>query len=131
MAESKKILIVDDDQDLVASMRIPLEAEGFTVEPAYSVEEADVALKRERPDLIILDVMLSTKTDGFQMSYKIKKDERLKDIPILMLTGIESETPFKFSPGKDGDYLPVEGYLTKPVEPETLINRAKELLKLA
>ena len=131
MAGKGTILIVDDDVDLVEALRIPLEAEGYAVEAAHNPKEADEALRKGKPDLILLDVMLTSKTDGFHISYKLKKDDLYKNIPILMLTAIESETGMKFSPEKDEDYLPVEDYITKPVEPSELLARIQKLLKPA
>jgi len=129
--QKHRILVVDDDRDLVESLRVVLEANGYDVDGVYSIEEADQALAQTKPDLIVLDVMLSTKSDGFHMSYKLKKDPELKDIPILMLTGIESETGFKFSKEEDEEYLPVEEYVTKPVENDALLAHVKRLLEQA
>ena len=133
MAEAvkRKILIADDDPDIVEAMKTVLEANGFAVQTAPNGQEALRKLRADKPALLILDVMMTTETEGFHVAYDIRNDDVLHDLPVLMLTAIEGKTGFKFSPDKDADYLPVEEFVTKPVEPQELVERVKALIDKA
>ncbi|MBI5681972.1 MAG: response regulator [Deltaproteobacteria bacterium] len=124
-----KILLIDDDVDTVEAMKIVLEAKGYNVITAYEGESGYNKAEPERPDLIILDVMMKTKDQGFQISYKLKANPDLSSIPILMLTSVGKETGFRFSPETDEEYLPVDDFVEKPIRPVELINKVEELLK--
>ncbi|UCG56719.1 MAG: response regulator [Phycisphaerales bacterium] len=127
--ENMKILIVDDDVDLTKAIRATLESNQYTVVTAADRATGMERVKSERPDLLILDVMMGTWHDGFEMSREIKSDPQLKDIPILMLTSIEDKTGIEFkSTAGDPKWLPVDGFLDKPVEPDVLLAEVKKLL---
>jgi CheY-like chemotaxis protein len=87
-------------------------------------------IRTEKPDLAILDVMMSSWQDGFDMSRELKKDPEFKNMPILMMTGVKDKTgiDFKSSAG-DPTWLPVDGFLDKPVEPDTLLAEVEKLLQ--
>jgi len=127
-----KILIIDDDPDIVLAAKMTLESAGHQMLDAGSGEEGLKKLKEERPDLIILDVMMETKTEGFQLALKLRNPDptsefaKFKDIPILMLTAIHSTTPLRFEP--DIDYLPVELFVDKPIKPDDLIGKVDWIL---
>jgi CheY-like chemotaxis protein len=127
-----KILIIDDDPDIVLAVRMALESVGHTISEAGSGKEGIEKIKADSPDLIILDVMMESKTEGFQMALKLRSPDptseyaSFKDIPILMLTAIHSTTPLRFEP--DIDYLPVELFVDKPVDPDDLITKVDWLL---
>jgi len=132
MNEKPKILIVEDDSDLVAAMKIMLEARGFKVTTAYDPDEGLEKLSVEKPDLIILDVMFGNKGEskGFDFAQKLRFDKNNADIPVLMLSAINSEKPFfNFSADSDGEFLPVDSFIDKPVESETLFLKVEELLR--
>ncbi|OGO20027.1 MAG: hypothetical protein A2Z14_18730 [Chloroflexi bacterium RBG_16_48_8] len=128
-----KILIIDDDPDIVTSVRLTLESEGFQVSAAENGTEGLRKIKSERPDLIILDVMMDTMTEGFQLSLELRSPDptseyaQYKNIPILMLTSIHSTTSLRFGPTED--YLPVDAFIDKPIDPESLLVKVKELLR--
>lgn len=130
-----KILIVDDDPDIVEAMRMPLEANNYQVVSAYSAKEGLEKILKERPDLVILDVMMETTTEGFHFAYKVRSeapDSPYKDfraLPILIITAIHKATPFRFSPRKDEEFLPVEDFIEKPIEPRVLLEKVSRLLK--
>jgi len=131
MNEKPKILIIEDDIDLVAAIKIMLENKGYNAIVAYDPEEGNETLRRERPDLIILDVMFGSKGDskGFEFAQKIKHDRQFAGIPILMLTSINTKKPyFNFSPDTDGEYLPVDSFLDKPVQSDVLFLKVQDLL---
>jgi two-component system alkaline phosphatase synthesis response regulator PhoP len=127
-----KILVIDDDPDTVLAVRMSLEGAGHKITHAPSGEEGLEALRKERPDLIILDVMMETQTEGFQLALKLHSPDpasefaQYSDIPILMLTAIHSTTPLRFEP--DIDYLPVELFVDKPIDPEDLARKVDWVL---
>jgi CheY-like chemotaxis protein len=127
-----KILIVDDDPDTVLAVKLSLESAGHQVMEASSGVEGLQKIKEGRPDLIILDVMMETKTEGFQVALKVRSPDptsefaEFKGIPILMLTAIHSTTPLRFEP--DIDYLPVELFIDKPIDPDDLIQKVNWVL---
>ena len=127
--ENVKILIADDDQDIRDSLQAILEARQYNVVTAADKEEGMEKVKTEKPDLLILDVMMSTWQDGFEMSRELKNDPQFKNIPILMLTGIKEETGISFDKtAGDPTWCPVEGFLNKPVEPDILLAEVEKLL---
>jgi DNA-binding response OmpR family regulator len=130
MAEAAKILIVDDDADLVESMKIVLESKNYSVVTADSGEKGLEAFKTENPDLVILDVMMETGDKGFDVSRKLRAEESGKSVPILMLTAVKAQTGMGFSKqAGDDTWLPVDSYMEKPLKPEELLAKVGELLK--
>jgi DNA-binding response OmpR family regulator len=127
--EKAKILIVDDDLDLANAMQAILESQDYTVVTASDKAGGMELVRTEKPDLLILDVIMSTWSDGFDMARELKSQSELKDVPILMLTGVRDKTgiDFKSSAG-DPTWLPVEGFLDKPVESETLLAEVEKIL---
>lgn len=127
--ENVKILIVDDDLDFVKTLQIILESKQYVVDTAPDRAKGMKKIKNDKPDLIIMDVMMSTWSDGFEMSRELKKDPQYKDIPILMLTGVEKKSGIGFkSNAGEPDWLPVDGFLDKPAEPEILLAEVAKLL---
>jgi len=126
---AKKILIVDDDADFVEATKNVLKSSGYDVEWAQNGKEAFEKLKAAKPDLILLDVMMTTKDEGFDVSRKLAGDEALKNIPIIMITGIRKEMQLPFGFETDSNWLPVKTVLEKPVKPLKLIDEIKNLLK--
>jgi len=110
-----------------------LEAAGFDCVHALSGTRALELLPREKPDLMVLDVMMDDMTEGFHVAYKIRKPEpgleNFRDIPIIMLTAIGQRTGMKFDRNADGDYLPVDEFLEKPVQPSVLVEKVRALLE--
>lgn len=126
----KTILIIDDDEDIRLALQALLESRDYAVEMAKTKEEGLEKFKSVKPDLAILDVMMVTWQDGFELARELKKDPDLKNTPILMLTGVENKTGFEFkSAAGDPEWLPVEAFLDKPVEPDILIAEVEKLLQ--
>src|SRR5512136_1081929 len=127
-----KILIIDDDPDIVTAVRLSLESAGHQIVEANSGNEGLKKVKAEHPNLIILDVMMETHTEGFQLALKLHSPDpasdlkQFKDIPILMLTAIHSTTPMRYEP--DIDYLPVQLFVDKPIDPDDLIKKVAWIL---
>lgn len=124
-----KIVIADDDQDLRDSLQAILENQQYTVITAADKTEGMEKIKTEKPDLAILDVMMATWQDGFEMSRELKKDPDFKDMPILMLTGVKEKSGIDFkSTAGDPTWCPVDAFLDKPVEPKFLLAEVEKLL---
>ncbi len=127
--ENAKILIVDDDPDFAVVMKTVLEGEKYSVDTAPGKTEALQKLGADKPDLLILDVMMDTWSDGFEMARDLKKNPEYKDMPIIMLTGVEQRTGIEFkSTAGDPEWLPVDAFLDKPVEPKVLLAEVEKLL---
>jgi len=124
----KKILIIDDDIDLVEAMRLTLESAGLTVIDAQDGKQGIHKLIAEKADLVILDVMMGTQDEGFHIAYQIRSNPETLDVPILMVTAVGQETGFHFDKSKDLDFLPVNEFLEKPVNPARLIEAVKSNL---
>jgi CheY-like chemotaxis protein len=123
-----KILLVDDDPDFVDVTRLVLEKNGHEVISASSGEEGWKKARSEGWDLLLLDVMMETPDEGFQLAYKIRKDKKLKDKPVILLTAVGKVTGFKFDREKDEEFMPVEEYIEKPVTPEFLLEKVNKVL---
>ena len=124
-----KILDVDDDQDVLEARKMVLEHDGFEIIQTTNIDVARETLENESIDLIILDVMMQKDSDGFNFAQHVKLNEKLKHIPIIMVTAVSQRTPFKFNPETDGAFLPVEKFLEKPVDPDLLIATIRGLIK--
>lgn len=124
-----KVLIIDDDVDMVDAEKMVLENNGYTVSNAYNGEEGYQKILEVNPDVIILDVMMATPEDGFQLAYKLKEDEKLSKIPVVMVTSISKETGFKFDLEKDQDFLPVHQFIEKPIKPDQLLEAVEKAMK--
>ena len=119
----KRILIVEDEVQMVEMVKIRLETNGYDVLAAYDGEEGLDKARKEKPDLIILDLMLP-KMDGYKVCGLLKKDARYSSIPVIMFTARAQEEDTKL-----GKELGADAYITKPFEPQILLSRIQELLK--
>lgn len=159
--EKKKILLVDDDPDITSTLKIILESRGFSVDTAANKNEGTVKVDSFLPDLIVLDVNMTTRYEGFEMNKEVRMNEKFGNKPIIMLTGIDTVTVNQqvldmyrsmkvIDPSNDGkvllhtrqdnkigvDYtdekgvqrwVPTDSFLSKPVEPDVLINEINSL----
>ena len=117
---AKKILIVDDDPQYREATTTMLEAKGYTVSSAKDGEEGFQKAEILMPDLILLDVMMTHKSEGFDFARNIKKS-KAKDIPIIIVTGVRQEMNLPFGFEADEDWLPVKAVMEKPVKPQELL----------
>lgn len=120
------ILVVDDDPDFVEVCRMVLEKAGYRVAAAANGEQGVQAMRRQQPDLVILDVMMSGILDGLNASLRIKAERGLARTPILMVSSITSSEYAAMFP--TDEYIPVENFLSKPVGPEQLLSEVQRLL---
>lgn len=125
---AKRILIIDDDVDFVDLNKAVLENNGFEVETAFSAREGLDKVQFDAPDLILLDLMLEKHDTGFSFAKSIKADPRYKDIPVLMISAVASETGYEFSQEQDGYWMKTDGFVPKPVEPDVLVQKINTLL---
>ena len=119
-----KILIVDDDPDMVDAGRMVLEAKGYEVVSAGNVSQGMSALEDAKPDLMILDVMMEEPDDGIRMARQVRR--KGFELPILMLTSVNVAMGLHID--KDEEMVPVDEFQEKPVDPETLIKKVERLL---
>jgi CheY-like chemotaxis protein len=123
----KKILVVDDDVDVQYQMKIILEENGFNTVIADNAGKAWEIVEREPVDLILLDVMMEKNSDGFNFAQKLKTNDALKKIPIIMVTSVNQKMPFHFDTG-DGDFLPVEKFIEKPIQPDKILEAVYQFI---
>lgn len=119
-----KILIVDDDVDFVSAVKMVLTSNGFDIAVAGSRQEGMQIFDKEKPDLVLLDVMMDEPDDGFVMAQALKK--KSKNTPILMLTSVGQVTGMDFD--KDSEMVPVDDFEQKPIMPNQLIEKINQLL---
>ncbi len=119
-----RILVIDDDPDVVDACRLVLEGAGHEATGAHSVDEGMAAIDKLKPDLLILDVMMDQPDDGIKMAQELRG--RSLDLPIIMMTSVGKACGMAF--GKDDEMVPVNVFLEKPVEPAALVAKVNELL---
>ncbi|MGD2040050.1 MAG: response regulator [Anaerolineae bacterium] len=121
-----KVLVVDDDPDFVKVTSKVLTKAGYEVVSAANGAKALQAMRQESPDVVLLDIMMSYILDGLDVSREMAEDPQLKDIPVIMvtsLTGVKGSGMFPTD-----EYIPVDEWLSKPVDPETLVDRVSSAL---
>ncbi|MBN1581726.1 MAG: response regulator [Anaerolineae bacterium] len=121
-----KILVVDDDPDFVESTRMVLEPNGYEVVSAANSEQGLKKLAEEKPDLVVLDVIMSTVLDGLSMSQRMSENLAFKGVPILMVTSIANTDYAALFP--TDEYINISAFLTKPISSEQLLGQIKRLL---
>lgn len=123
------VLLVDDDVDFVETHKMLLEKHDYLVETAYNGTECMNKLEGGlKPNLIILDVIMATPSEGFEVARKLKADKTTKRIPIIMLTSVGEGFTFKYQP--DENWLPVDLFLEKPVPPDQLLKEIRKAMDL-
>ncbi|OGU15766.1 MAG: response regulator receiver protein [Ignavibacteria bacterium GWB2_35_12] len=119
-----KIAIIDDDSDIVEALTMLLSAKGYSVVSAANIPEAIKVVDGEKPDLILLDVMMDEPDDGFYLANKFK--QKGVTIPIIMLTSVSKAVGYEF--GK-GEVVPIDDFIEKPVTPSVLIEKISKCLR--
>lgn len=123
----KRILIVDDDTDLVLAIRLVLESAGYLVEAAPNGAEGISKMRAHLPNLVLMDVMMTNPLDGFYTTQEIADDPQLRNVPILMMSSITT-TQYASSFPTD-QYLQIVDFIPKPIDPPALLARIKGLVK--
>jgi two-component system alkaline phosphatase synthesis response regulator PhoP len=125
-SHKKRILIVDDDVEYVDSNKELLEASGYEVLTAHNGKDGLDLAKKQKPDLMILDVMMATNTEGFEVARKIPHSPELKGMHVLLVTGVRREMSLPFKVHPDETWLPVDKVFEKPIEPQFLLDEIKK-----
>jgi len=133
MSAGKRVLFVDDDRDFLRSQSILFTSRGYRVLTAESGEEALKLLENEVPDIIFLDLMMEHYDTGFTLSYQIRKDDRFKNVPLVMLSGVASQTGRRFDKQTDElkKWSKLDAFVDKPVTGKQLLKIVEEKLGLA
>ena len=122
-----KILVVDDDPDFVEATRMVLEANGYEVASATDGKEALAKMRQEKPDLVLLDIMMAHILEGLEVSKEMQADVELRRVPIIMVSSI-TDSPHAGEFPTD-EYLPIDAWLSKPVQPANLLETVKRCLR--
>jgi len=130
MEKKAKILLIDDDVDFVEATKIILESKPYEVIVAHDGEKGLQKAREEKPDLILLDIIMPVE-DGFTAAEQLKEDPQLSKIPVLMLTGFATKRGGTSIPVSRGYTLDADDYIDKPVSPEELLARVEKHLKKA
>jgi CheY-like chemotaxis protein len=132
MNSKKRLLIIDDDPDFVAGIKSILLTANYEVDAANNPKDGFRALEAKSYDLLLLDIMMGRGAEGIMVARKLGKDPRLREIPVLILTGIREQLAFLF-PGQavHPHFVPVDELVEKPVEPKLLLERVAALLQAA
>ena len=126
MSEPKSVLIIDDDSLFVKAVQTLLESSGYTVQSASSGRDGIQLAKNMQPDLILLDVMMSERTEGFFALQEIRRIPALSQTPVIVMSSIYSEEPvFRVDP--EAGWLPANLFLAKPVDPKRLLEEVARL----
>jgi CheY-like chemotaxis protein len=130
MSAGKRVLFVDDDRDFLRSQSILFSSRGYRVLTAESGEEALKLLENEVPDIIFLDLMMEHYDTGFTLSYQIRKDDRFKNVPLVMLSGVASQTGRRFDKQTDElkKWSKLDAFVDKPVTGKQLLKIVEEKL---
>lgn len=123
----KYILIVDDDPDLVETVGMLLENKGYEVGKAYDGIEGEEAIKKRRPDVLVLDVMMPRK-DGYELCKELKSNKWTQDIPVILLTAVGEAVPTTTYTHAEGMSTEAEDFIPKPVDAKTLVEAVERLL---
>ncbi|MGA1840108.1 MAG: two-component system response regulator [bacterium] len=128
MTSRAKILLIDNDIDFIEMNKAVLEHNGFEVVFAYNSREGYELARLEKPDLIVLDLMMEEHDSGFTLAKRLKQDPAMKHTPVLMLTAVADRTGFEFSQDKDGYWMKTDAFIDKPCPPKDLMTKIKEML---
>jgi CheY-like chemotaxis protein len=124
----KKVLIVDDDMDFVEANKAVLEEAGYNVTYALNGEDGLKVALNDKPSLIVLDVMMTTMGEGFDVARELRKNPDTKKIPLIMLTAINQKSGFPWKYDSDETWVPVDIFLEKPVKANDLLQNVQRLL---
>lgn len=134
MLGNKKVLVIDDNPDIVENTRIVLESQKYEVYSAPDGKKGLALIKKVEPDLIILDVMMRHLTEGFDLAQELRSTypnpelAHYRSIPILMITSIHEKYNMHFDQNVGTEWLPVDAFMEKPVAPKDLLKKVKEMI---
>ena len=130
---TKKLLMIDDDPDFVAGIKAILDSTGeFEVDVTYNPKDGFKALQTKEYDLLLLDIMMGRGAEGVMIARKLRKDPKLREMPVLIITGMREQIAFLF-PGEPihPGFVKVDELVEKPVEPGLLLEKVHSLIQAA
>ena len=129
---TKRLLILDDDPDFVSGIKTILDSADFEVDIAYNPKEGLKALQSQQYDLLLLDIMMGRGAEGVMIARKLRKDPKLRKMPVLIITGMREQIAFLF-PGEPihPRFVEVDELVEKPVEPKLLLEKVNALIQEA
>lgn len=132
MSTQRKLLIIDDDPDFVDGIRSILKTADYQVDAAYNPKDGFKALETGQYDMLLLDIMMGRGAEGIMVARKMRKDAKLRDMPVLIITGMREQIAFLF-PGEQVHprFVAVDELVEKPIEPKLLLEKVSALLKAA
>lgn len=132
MTEQKRLLIIDDDPDFVEGIKSILDTAGYSVDVTYNPKTGLQALADKSYDLLLLDIMMGRGAEGIMIARKLRKDTKLREMPVLIITGIREQMAFLF-PGEPVHprFVAVDELVEKPVEPKLLLEKVSTLIETA
>jgi DNA-binding response OmpR family regulator len=127
----KRVLLIDDDQDFVFSTKTFLEGRGYFVDTASNGQEGWEKLTTYQNDLVVLDIMMDYEAEGFNLAYKLRKEEKFKGLPVIIVSGFthhlnEKMDKFEFVMGRD---WPADAFMEKPINLKSLADKIETFLK--
>lgn len=129
---AKKVLMIDDDPDFVSGIRSILTSANFDVDVAYNPKDGLHALQTKQYDLLLLDIMMGRGAEGIMIARKLRKDVKLRELPVLIITGMREQIAFLF-PGEPVHprFVEIDEMVEKPVEPKLLLEKVNGLIQAA
>jgi CheY-like chemotaxis protein len=129
-AKKQRIFVIDDDPDIHLAVKSILQHD-FEIECFNNGQSGLAAMRRQPPDLVLLDVMMTTMTEGFHLLYEIRQDSALRHVPVVVVSSIERDTRMNFSNAVGSEYLPADGFLEKPFDAAKLQTIVDEIISRA
>jgi len=132
MTQGKNLLMIDDDPDFVEGIKSILVTAGYNVDVTYNPKDGLKALQDKTYDLLLLDIMMGRGAEGIMVARKLRKDAKLREMPVLIITGIREQMAFLF-PGEPVHprFVAVDELVEKPVEPKLLLDKVSTLISMA
>jgi len=129
---NKKVLLIDDDPDFVSGIRSILTAANFEVDVAYNQKDGMQSLQTKHYDILLLDIMMGRGAEGIMIARKLRKDTKLRELPVLIITGMREQIAFLF-PGEPVHprFVEIDEMVEKPVEPKLLLEKVNNLIQAA
>jgi CheY-like chemotaxis protein len=129
---TKKLLIIDDDPDFVSGIKAILDSADYEVEVAYNPKDGYQALQSKHFDLLLLDIMMGRGAEGIMIARKLRRDTKLRELPVLIITGMREQIAFLF-PGEPVHprFVEIDEMVEKPVEPKMLLEKVSSLIQAA
>lgn len=128
MTTTRNILLIDDDPDIHSAVKLILEPEGYQVQCALTGPAGMELARKSRPDAILLDVMLTSPSEGFHLAYEMRQDESLSGVPIVILSAIGRTMGMDYAKELGTDYLPANAFVEKPFDAATLREAVRSVL---